>query len=109
MSHRFRTITDRRTTTQRGYDTSHQREAKARRAVTTPAHLCGYCGKPLGPERLPGDRASRWELPHNPTRTGYLPGLWHRDCNRREAAIRGNQRQRAKRHGQGRRAQSQAW
>ena len=75
MAHRFRTIAP-RNTTQAGYGTTHQREAKRRRATHTQHDICGYCGQPLGPERLPGERNSRWILPHNTTRTCYLPGLW---------------------------------
>jgi hypothetical protein len=30
------------------------------------------------------------DLPHNADRSGYLPGLAHRYCNRRDGAVRGN-------------------
>ena len=30
------------------------------------------------------------DLPHNASRTGYLPGLAHRYCNRKDGAVRGN-------------------
>lgn len=88
--HRRRKPAPRRTTTERGYGATHAAEAKRRRQTLTPADPCGYCGKPLGPERLPGDRASRWELPHTPDRTGYLPGMWHARCNRTEGGRRGS-------------------
>lgn len=84
-------------TTARGYGRDHQREAERRRKTLTPADPCGYCGRPLGPERLPGDRASRWQLPHNRQRTVYLPGMWHASCNLREGAIEGNRRAALKR------------
>lgn len=31
-----------------------------------------------------GRRVSALDLPHNDDRTGYLPGLAHRGCNRRD-------------------------
>lgn len=31
-----------------------------------------------------GRRVSALDLPHNDDRTGYLPGLAHRSCNRRD-------------------------
>lgn len=31
-----------------------------------------------------GRRVSALDLPHNDDRTGYLPGLAHRACNRRD-------------------------
>ena len=30
------------------------------------------------------------DLPHADDRSGYLPGLAHRYCNRRDGAVRGN-------------------
>lgn len=65
------------------YGTEHQAERRARLAYVKPGHPCGYCGRPL-----PAD-TSTWHLPHNASGTGYLPGMWHRACNIREAAIRG--------------------
>ena len=105
MAHRFRTIRA-RNTTQAGYGAQHQRERKRRLAITTEHDRCGYCGQPLGPLRLPGERQDRWALPHNADRTGYLPGMWHRHCNNLDGAKRGNQRQRMRRQP---RAQSRNW
>lgn len=66
------------------YGAEHQAERRRRVNVTVFAgDPCGYCGRPL-----PVDTTS-WHLPHNTTGTGYLPGMWHRACNQREAAVRG--------------------
>lgn len=99
MAHRFRTMAA--NTTARGYGAPHAAERKRRLPLYTEHDPCGYCGRPLGPNR------TAWHLPHNTTRTGYLPGFWHARCNIREAAIRGNQRQAARRTI--RRAQSRTW
>lgn len=60
----------------------HRAIRKARVAAATPNTPCGYCGQPLGPN------TRDWHVPHDAQRN-YLPGLWHADCNRREAARRG--------------------
>lgn len=99
MAHRFRTIPPRNTTAA-GYGWRHMQERRRRLAVTTDHDPCGYCGKPLGPNR------SLWALPHKADRTGYEPGFWHKRCNDLDGAKRGNQRQRARRLP---RAQSQVW
>jgi hypothetical protein len=99
MAHRFRTIA-KRSTTAAGYGYHHQQERARRLRVTQPTDPCGHCGKPLG------DNRRLWALPHNETRTGYLPGFWHKRCNDIDGARRGNARQRAKRAP---RAQSRAW
>lgn len=104
--HRFRTIPPRNTTAA-GYGNAHMKERRRRLHATTERDLCGYCHRPLGPERLPGDKQSRWALPHNPERTGYLPGMWHKHCNDIDGARRGNQRQREK--SSVKRRQSQVW
>lgn len=70
----------------------HRAERKARLAAHTPASPCTYCGLPLGSNRR------EWHVPHNPSRTGYEPGLVHGRCNRREAAIRGARTANAQRH-----------
>jgi len=93
VTHRFRTA-PRHKTVAAGYGADHVNERARRVKVTLPTDLCGYCRRPLGPEKVPGDKQSRWHLPHNPARTGYLPGMWHRACNQQEGAIRGNLRQR---------------
>ena len=96
MTHRFRTLAPRNTTAA-GYGSAHMRERRRRLPLTSPTDPCAHCGAPLGPERLPGDRVSRWHLPHNPTRTGYLPGMAHARCNITDGAREGNRRQRATR------------
>lgn len=98
-THRFRT-TKPKNTTAAGYGHSHQQERKRRLTITTERDLCGYCHRPLGPNtRL-------WALPHNATRTGYLPGFWHKRCNDIDGAKRGNARQRTRTT---KRAQSRTW
>lgn len=81
----------------RGYGKDHDAERALRLTYITPADLCGWCRRPLGPELLGydrrGRRVSNWHLPHNRTRTGYLPGMWHAACNRREGAQAGRDRQ----------------
>lgn len=100
--HRFRTLAPRNTTAA-GYGAAHQRERKRRLRHTTAADRCGYCQCPLGPERLPGDKQSRWALPHNDTRTGYLPGMWHKFCNDSDGGKRSRRQPRLAR------AQSRVW
>ncbi len=86
-------------TTARGYGRQHQNERAHRLTYITPAHSCGWCKQPLGPEfggyDRRGRRISRWALPHNVTRTGYLPGMWHEWCNKSEAGKRANAMQRS--------------
>lgn len=66
------------------YGADHQTERRARVGVTVfPGDPCGYCLQPL-----PAN-TSTWHLPHNPSGTAYLPGMWHAACNIREAAQRG--------------------
>ena len=70
----------------------HQRIKNERFAQATPATPCGYCGQPLGPRTRPGRTGKSiglWATPHAPNGIDYLPGVWHADCNRREAAPRG--------------------
>ena len=71
-----------RSTEQRGYGTAHRAERARRVARTTPLTPCGSCGKPLGPD------TSRWHIPHNDTRTDYLPGMWCVTCNIRDGRTR---------------------
>jgi hypothetical protein len=80
-------------TTARGYGAAHQAERERRLARYKPGDICAHGGEPL---MWPREIARRWlDLPHNATRTGYLPGLSCRFHNRQEGAQRGN-RQRAK-------------
>ena len=77
------------TTTQRGYGAAHQSERERRLKRYRPGDLCPHCMRPLTYWPLPVARRYL-DLPHNATRTGYLPGLAHRTCNRRDGAVRGN-------------------
>ena len=81
------------TTTQRGYGRRHQAERERRLRQYRPGDPCAHCGQPM--PWWPLDLARRYvDLPHNPDRTGYLPGLACRKCNRSEGATRGNQARR---------------
>lgn len=71
----------------RGYGPEHQAERRRRLPLYTPDDACGWCHLPLGENRR------EWHLPHNRTRTGYLPGFWHGRCNRSEGAQAGRARQ----------------
>jgi hypothetical protein len=75
-------------TVARGYGAEHVAERRRRLPYYTAASPCGRCGRPLGPNR------SNWHLPHNDQRTGYYPGFWCADCNRKDGARKGNRRQR---------------
>ena len=75
------------TTAQRGYSYAHQRLRMQRLAVWRPGDPCAHCGQPMMYRWLltaSGGRVSALDLPHNDQRTGYLPGLAHRGCNRRD-------------------------
>ena len=77
------------TTTQRGYGAAHQAERERRLKQYKPGNLCAHCDQPM--TYWPLAVARRYlDLPHNETRTGYLPGLAHRYCNRKDGAVRGN-------------------
>ena len=73
-------------TTKRGYGASHQSLRRARLAQWRPGDPCAHCGGPMLYRWLatPSGRVSALDLPHNDNRTGYLPGLAHRSCNRRD-------------------------
>jgi len=82
------------TTTQRGYGWTHRQERDRRLAIYRPGDICAHCGRPIWAVRIitPAGRSiSTVDLPHNADRTGYLPGLAHRRCNRADGAVRGNQ------------------
>ncbi len=77
------------TTTQRGYGHGHQSERERRLAAYRPGDPCAHCGEPM--TWWPLAVARRYiDLPHTSDRGGYLPGLAHRYCNRRDGAVRGN-------------------
>lgn len=77
------------TTTQRGYGSQHQAERERRLQRYRPGDICPHCGQRM--HYWPLDIARRYlDLPHNADRTGYLPGLAHRHCNRADGARTGN-------------------
>lgn len=79
------------TTTQRGYGAAHQAERRDRLKAYRPGDLCAHCGRPL--TYWPLAVARRYlDLPHTADRTGYLPGLAHRACNRADGARTANAR-----------------
>jgi hypothetical protein len=71
------------TTTQRGYGHGHQAERERRLLLYRPGDLCAHCGRPMTWWPLPVARRYI-DLPHAPGKNGYLPGLAHRYCNRRD-------------------------
>ena len=77
------------TTTERGYGRAHQAERERRLAAYRPGDPCAHCGHPMTAWPLTLAR-QLLDLPHNDGRTGYLPGLAHRACNRADGARRGN-------------------
>lgn len=75
----------------RGYGHRHQSERARRLAAYRPGDPCAHCGYPITwPLPLTALARQRIDLPHNETRSGYLPGLAHRYCNRKDGAVRGN-------------------
>jgi len=73
--------------TARGYGSQHQKLRRQRLAQWRPGDPCAHCGTPMMYRWLlmpDGRRVSALDLPHNDQRTGYLPGLAHRACNRRD-------------------------
>jgi hypothetical protein len=79
------------TTEQRGYGHAHRTERERRLTRYRPGDRCAHCGQPI--TWWPLTVARRYiDLPHNADRSGYLPGLAHRYCNRKDGAIRGNRR-----------------
>jgi hypothetical protein len=71
------------TTTQRGYGAPHQAERERRLNRYRPGDKCAHCHQPMTWWPLPVARRYI-DLPHTADRTGYLPGLAHRYCNRRD-------------------------
>jgi hypothetical protein len=71
------------TTAQRGYGTPHQTERERRLRQYRPGDPCAHCGQPI--TWWPLTVARQYiDLPHTADRNGYLPGLAHRYCNRRD-------------------------
>jgi len=94
-------------TTQRGYGRAHQLERERRLAAYRPGDICAHGGEPLP---WPREIARRWlDLPHNPTRTGYLPGMSCRYHNRKDGAIRATLQRRQQRPPQPATRSSRAW
>jgi hypothetical protein len=74
-------------TTSRGYGHVHQSERERRLARYRPGDPCAHCGQPI--TWWPLTVARRYiDLPHTSDRGGYLPGLAHRYCNRRDGQAR---------------------
>lgn len=74
-------------TADRGYGTQHQALRRQRVKEWRPGDPCAHCGYPMLYRWLltpDGRRVSALDLPHTDDRTGYLPGLAHRACNRRD-------------------------
>ena len=70
-------------TTARGYGREHQAERERRLAAYKQGDPCAHCGAPI--TWWPVSVARRYlDLPHTADRSGYLPGLAHRYCNRRD-------------------------
>lgn len=77
------------TTEQRGYGTAHRRERERRLLLYRPGDICAHCGQPMS--WWPLDIARDFiDLPHTADRSGYMPGLAHRSCNRADGARRRN-------------------
>lgn len=74
-------------TAERGYGPAHQAERERRLLAYRPGDPCAHCGRPI--TWWPVTVARRYvDLPHTADRTGYLPGLAHRFCNRRDGQAR---------------------
>jgi len=74
-------------TTDRGYGAAHVSLRAARVKAWRPGDPCAHCHGPIWYLWLllpDGRRVTAVNLPHNDTRTGYLPGLAHRECNLRD-------------------------
>ena len=71
------------TTTSRGYGHAHQAERERRLKLYRPGDPCAHCRRAI--TYWPLSVARRYvDLPHTADRTGYLAGLAHRSCNRRD-------------------------
>jgi hypothetical protein len=81
------------TTTQRGYGSPHQSERQRRLQRYRPGDRCAHGGEQMWWWPLSVARR-KLHLPHNATRTGYLPGLSCAKHNLSEAASRGNRMRR---------------
>ena len=75
------------TTAQRGYSSAHQAERERRLKLYRPGDPCAHCGQPITWWPLAVARGYI-DLPHNAARSGYLPGLAHRSCNRKDGQAR---------------------
>ena len=71
------------TTQQRGYGAAHQAERALRLKQYRPGDPCAHCGQTITYWPLAVAR-QYVDLPHTQDRTGYLAGLAHRSCNRRD-------------------------
>jgi len=72
-------------TEQRGYGHAHRAERERRLALYRPGDPCAHCGQPIDwPLPLTALARRHIDLPHAPGKAGYLPGMAHRSCNRRD-------------------------
>lgn len=88
-------MTRKRTTTERGYGTAHQRERARLKPLVDAGHA--WCAQPICiyPTRWiqPG---TRWALGHNDARTAWI-GPVHHACNQLDGARRGGRTTAARR------------
>jgi hypothetical protein len=76
-----------RTTTSRGYGTTHQKIRKTWEPKVAAGNiLCARCHQPIHPDHP-------WDLGHTDDRTGYQ-GPEHASCNRSAGATNSNQQRR---------------
>ena len=81
-------MTERRTTTDRGYGSTHRRERERWRPAVERGEVDCHAVDCLEQTRTIAPDAA-WDLGHNPDRTAYT-GPEHERCNRSEGATRGN-------------------
>lgn len=85
-SHRFGTIADERSTTQKGYGAEHQKARRAAAALHDETDPCARCGLELGP------MGPHLHFDHDGDRSDYI-GFSHARCNIVAGAREGRRRQ----------------
>lgn len=81
------TVTDKRSTTERGYGGDHQALRRLWAVIVAEGRArCCRCGRPIQP-------GARWDLDHTDDRSRYL-GPSHARCNRSAGGRKGNIRRR---------------